>query len=89
MTDQSVEDEQRWAAWVQDAAHRLGVDAACVDIAAIHHLSKEVARRLERPLVPVSAVLLGLALGSTRADGPLSQDEAFSRLLDTLPPDAG
>lgn len=83
-TDQSA-DDHRWAEWVRSASAAVGVDAESVDIAAIHHLSKQVAHRLERPLVPVSAFILGLALGAGREGGPLSHDEAMSRLLGTLP----
>ncbi|MDO5503016.1 MAG: DUF6457 domain-containing protein [Actinomycetia bacterium] len=81
------EDEQRWAAWVQEATTSLGIDAGTVDIAAIHQLSKEVSHRLERPLVPVSAFVLGLAVGGAGVGGPLPQDEALRRLRDILPPE--
>jgi len=78
-------DEQRWAEWVETASAALGVNPSAVDIAAIHHLSKEVARRLERPLVPVSAFLLGLAVGGAAEGGPLARGEALRRLRSTLP----
>lgn len=88
---EQAEQEQRWATWVQSASSTLGVDPAAVDVPAIHHLSKQVARRLERPLVPVSAFLLGLAVGGSHSDGPaapVSADDAFARLLAILPPEA-
>lgn len=79
------EAEQRWQRWIADACHAVGVDADLVDIADIHLLSKQVAHRLERPLVPVSAFILGLALG---LDGEAAdRAELLATLLDTLPAD--
>ena len=57
---------QRWTDWVTEACEAVGVDAAEVDIVEIHHLSKQVAHRLERPLAPVSTFILGLALGTAQ-----------------------
>lgn len=86
--------QQRWLDWVAKASDAVGVDPADVDIVQLHHLSKQVAHRLERPLAPVSTFILGLALGSsaagTHGDGR-PMDNALARLLDTLPgaqPDA-
>ena len=78
--------QQRWTDWVSDACAAVGVDADLVDIVEIHHLSKEVAHRLERPLAPVSTFILGLALGAAR-NGPAPQ-RLLERILDTLPPTA-
>jgi hypothetical protein len=75
--------QQRWTDWVTGACAAVGIDADQVDIVAIHHLSKQVAHRLERPLAPVSTFILGLALGAS-AEG-WSADELLERILDTLP----
>ena len=76
--------EQRWLDWVAEACDAVGVDAEMVDIVEIHHLSKQVAHRLERPLAPVSTFILGLALGaSTDAD----REDLLRRIIDTLPDD--
>ncbi len=78
--------QQRWTNWVRDACEAVGVDADEVDIVGIHHLSRQVAHRLERPLAPVSTFILGLALASSRG-GP-TRDELLERILDTLPGEA-
>lgn len=78
--------QQRWTDWVTGACEAVGVDADRVDIIEIHHLSKQVAHRLERPLAPVSTFILGLALGASA--GGWSRDELLERILDTLPPEA-
>ena len=80
--------EQRWLDWVAEASAAVGVDPAEVDIVKLHHLSKQVAHRLERPLAPVSTFILGLPMGSgaagTQGTGrPI--DNALSLLLQTLP----
>lgn len=81
--------EPRWLEWVETASAAVGVDPASVDIVEIHHLSKEVAHRLERPLAPVSTFILGLALGAGAAGatdssaGTVAASER-QRLLDAL-----
>lgn len=80
--------EQRWLTWVTQASAAVGVDPADVDIVEIHHLSKHVAHRLERPLAPVSTFILGLALGMAKSSGNATSDtraDALARILDTLP----
>ena len=77
---------QRWTDWVHEACAAVGVDATEVDIVEIHHLSKQVAHRLERPLAPVSTFILGLALGA--AQPGRSRDELLERILGTLPGEA-
>lgn len=78
--------QQRWTDWVKDACEAAGVEADEVDIVEIHHLSKQVAHRLERPLAPVSTFILGLALGSSQ--GGRTRDEVLERILATLPGEA-
>ena len=78
--------QQRWAEWVSEACAAVGVDAAQVDIAQIHHVSKQVAHRLERPLAPVSTFILGLAVAAGSGT-PQDRAAALSRILDTLPRD--
>ena len=75
--------QHRWTEWVTEACRAVDVDPARVDIVEIHHLSKEVAHRLERPLAPVSTFILGLALGASH-DGA-SREDLLERILGTLP----
>jgi hypothetical protein len=79
---------ERWAEWVAVACDAVGADSGQVDIVEIHHLSKEVAHRLERPLAPVSTFILGLAVGSGAVT---AQERAalLDRILGTLPVEAG
>lgn len=78
--------QRRWTEWVEQACRAVGVDASQVDIQELHHLSKQVAHRLERPLAPVSTFILGLAIGAGSGT-PQERATVVNRILDTLPRD--
>ncbi len=59
-----------WAPWIAEVCARLGVDPSLVDVPAIHDLTRQVAHRYERPMAPVSAHLVGIALGMALAADP-------------------
>jgi hypothetical protein len=50
--------------WVRAACGELGIDPATVDLRVVLDLARDVAHEVERPAAPVSAFLLGLAIGS-------------------------
>ena len=56
-------DAAAWRGWIEHVCAAVGVDAALVDVGAIHELSGEVAAVFARPMAPVSAHLWGLARG--------------------------
>ena len=58
-----TEDRSNWGPFVQRACEALGVDPALVDTDAILNLTREVAHAGARPMAPVSAYILGLAVG--------------------------
>jgi Domain of unknown function (DUF6457) len=61
--------------WTEAACAELGVRADDVAVRAILDLSRDVAHQVERPAAPVTAYLLGLAIGAGLPAG-----EAVSRL---------
>lgn len=63
--------------WAQDACAELGLPAEQVSIRTVLDLARDVAHQVERPAAPLTAFLLGLAVGSGQ---PL--DEAARRLTD-------
>ncbi|GAB3588929.1 DUF6457 domain-containing protein [Calidifontibacter terrae] len=77
------EPEQQWQAWVEKTCAALELDPTLVDIDDVHALSRDVAREVERPLAPVSAFILGLAIGARASAGlPVDRgvrDELISR----------
>jgi len=50
--------------WIDAASAELGVDRAIVDAGAVLDLAREVAHRVDRPAAPVTAFLLGVAVGA-------------------------
>jgi len=61
--------------WTAAACVELGLDPAAVDVRQILDLARDAAHQVERPAAPVTAYLLGLAVG-----GGMSADQAATRL---------
>ena len=49
--------------WTAAACADLGVDPAAVDVRQILDLARDAAHQVDRPAAPVTAYLLGLAVG--------------------------
>lgn len=63
--------------WVTAACAELGLDPAQVPVPAVLDLAKDVAHQVLRPAAPVTAYLLGLAVG-----GGADVSDAVGRLRD-------
>ena len=50
--------ETQWHDWIEEACDALDVDAK-----TIHGLTKRIAHGYDRPMAPVGAFILGLAVG--------------------------
>ncbi len=50
--------------WTAAACAELGLDPAAVDVPQILDLARAAAHQVDRPAAPVTAFLLGLAVGS-------------------------
>lgn len=74
-------ESSEWDGWIAMVCARLGIDPVLVDVTAIHALTREVAHRYDRPMAPVSAFIVGVALGGADATGDAPVDPA---LLDDL-----
>jgi hypothetical protein len=61
--------------WVAAVCAELGIDPAAVDVRQVLDLARDVAHQVDRPAAPVTAYLLGLAVGAGRPAG-----EAAARL---------
>lgn len=85
MTDPS-EVTERGGPWVREVSAALDIPPAAVDIPRILELTREISHRKTRPLGPVGAFILGMALGRHPDADPA---EIYNRMLATLPePDA-
>jgi hypothetical protein len=49
--------------WTADACRALNLDPADVDVALVLNLARDVAHGVMRPAAPLSAYLLGVAVG--------------------------
>jgi Domain of unknown function (DUF6457) len=61
--------------WTAAVCADLGIEAALVDIPQILDLARDVAHQVDRPAAPVTAFLMGLAVGGGR-----QADETAARL---------
>ncbi len=77
------ESEALWRAWVEEACAAVGADASRVDIKAILTLTRQIAHGYERPMAPVGAFILGLALAQAGPDADVA--EMRRALVATLP----
>ena len=67
--------------WLSEAASSLGLDPATVDKRLVLDLARDVAHAVERPAAPLTAYLLGVAVG--RGADPAAAAEALSALAGT------
>ena len=61
--------------WTAAACAELGIDPVRVDLKQILDLARDAAHQVDRPAAPITAFLLGLAVGSGTP-----ADEATARL---------
>lgn len=65
----TVETEhEKWQCFVDEACAAVAVDPAQVDIGAVLDMTREVAHSGARPMAPISAYILGHAVGQPGAD---------------------
>lgn len=73
--------------WVTAACAELGLDPARVPVPAVLDLAKDVAHQVLRPGAPVTAYLLGLAVG--RGADPAGAAARLSALAASWPVELG
>lgn len=56
--------------WVRAACAELGVDPAAIDSRLVLDLARDVAHGVDRPAAPLTAYLLGVAVGQGQQAGP-------------------
>lgn len=94
MTERTAsEDRSEWQPFVTRVCEALGLDADRVDIDAILEMTREIAHAGARPMAPVSAFLLGLAVGRRPDESPeflrrVVEDAATAAPLPPAGPDA-
>lgn len=92
MTDLTA-GEARWADWIEEACAAVGVDPEVVDVPGIHTLTRQIAHGFERPMAPVGAFVLGVAVGHLQEQGrPVDMDSmrrAIAATIKTQPDEDG
>ncbi|HEX2857340.1 MAG TPA: NTP transferase domain-containing protein [Propionibacteriaceae bacterium] len=84
------EDRSQWRPFIDAACRAVDIDPALVDEDAVLTLTREVAHAGARPMAPVTAFVLGLAVGAS----PDTDPEYLRRVIEDavsaapLPPDA-
>ena len=73
--------------WIEAACAELGVEAALVDQRMILDLARDAAHQVDRPAAPVTAFLLGVAVG--RGQPPADAAERLTALVERWQDAAG
>lgn len=80
--------QERWADWIERACAALGLDPEAVDVRSILDTTRTIAHGFERPMAPVGAYILGLAVGRLQEQGrPVDLEALRSTLEATVPAD--
>lgn len=80
--------EERWADWIEQACAALGLDPEAVNVRSILAMTKTIAHGFERPMAPVGAYILGLAVGRLQEQGrPVDLEALRSTIEATVPGD--
>ncbi|MGI9006530.1 MAG: DUF6457 domain-containing protein [Streptosporangiaceae bacterium] len=69
--------------WIEAACAELGVEAVLVDQRMILDLARDASHQVDRPAAPVTAFLLGVAVGRGGALGPAT--EQLTALIERWP----
>lgn len=77
-----TDNPEEWQPWINEACLAVGVDPALVDTDAVLALTKTVAQRFVRPMAPLAAHILGLAIAS---GGAADTEQLIEQLVGTLP----
>ena len=72
--------------WIEAACAKLGVEATLVDQRMILGLARDAAHQVDRPAAPVTAYLLGVAVG--RGVPAQAAIEQLTALIEAWPPAA-
>lgn len=84
MSDEDA-DETRWYDWIDDACAAVGIDPESVDVPGILTLTRQIAHGFERPMAPVGACILGIAVGRLEEQGrPVDTDSLRRAIAETI-----
>jgi Domain of unknown function (DUF6457) len=73
-------------AWTEAVCAELGIDPAAADVTAVLDLARDVAHNVARPAAPLTAYLVGVAVG--RGEAPDRATERIRELATRWPDSA-
>lgn len=76
-----------WADWIEEASAAVGIDPECVDVVTIHAMTKQIAHGFERPMAPVGAYILGVAVGHLQEQGRPVDLDSLRRAIEATTTD--
>lgn len=77
--------EARWFDWIEEACAAVGVEPESVDVPGVHALTRRIAHGFERPMAPVGAYILGVAVGHLEEQGrPVDLDAMRQAIESTI-----
>ncbi len=78
--------EALWYDWIEEACAAVGIDPESVDVPGILAMTKTIAHGFERPMAPVGAYILGVAVGRIVEQGrPVDMESMREAIEGTLP----
>lgn len=74
--------DDRWYDWIEEACAAVGIEPESVDVPAILAMTKTIAHGFERPMAPVGAYILGVAVGHLEAQGRPVDKESLRQAVE-------
>lgn len=75
-----------WYDWIEEACAAVGIDPESVDVRSILAMTKVIAHGFERPMAPVGAYILGVAVGRLEEQGrPVDLESLQQAIEATIP----
>lgn len=77
-----------WYDWIEEACAAVGIEPESVDVPGILAMTKVIAHGFERPMAPVGAYILGVAVGHLEEQGrPVDKESLREAIEETIPPE--
>ncbi len=75
-----------WYDWIEEACAAVGIDPESVDVPGVLAMTKVIAHGFERPMAPVGAYILGVAVGRLEEQGrPVDKESLREAIEATIP----
>lgn len=77
--------EDRWYDWIEGACAAVGIEPESVDVPTVLDMTKTIAHGVDRPMAPVGAYILGVAVGHLEEQGrPVDKESLQAAIEGTI-----